>query len=328
MIKTRIARLFWLSAIICEAIVCAGIAQAADFPSRPIKIVVPYTPGGAVDIMMRAIGDRLSPAIGQQVVVENRPGAGASIGAAAVAKAPPDGHTLLACTVGAMTTNTVLYKDLPYDPLKDFEPVGLLASHAVVLIVNAGLEAGNISELVALAKRRPGSLSSGSVGGGAPGHVSLAFFNKAAGVQVAHVLYRGSVQVATAVATGELHLAFSDIVPALPLVRSAKVRMIGVIGGDRTALAPNVPTMEEGGLKGFDFVPWSGLFAPAGTPRDVVARINAEIRRSQSDPDLQKRVNALGGEMLGGGPEELGARVRREMSMWTSLAREAGAKVD
>jgi len=303
-------------------------ALAADFPSRPVRIVVPYTPGGAVDIMMRAIGDRLSPALGQPVVVENRPGAGATIGAAAVAKSLPDGHTLLACTVGAMTTNTVLYKNLPYDPLRDFEPVGVLASHAVVLVVNTNLEAGNVAELVALAKRKPGSLSGGSVGGGAPGHVSLAFFNKAAGVDIAHVLYRGSVQITTAVATGELQLAFSDIVPALPLVRSGKMRMLGVIGGQRSSLAPDVPTMGEGGVKGFDFVVWSGLFAPAGTPRDVIARINADIRRSQADPDVLKRVNALGAEMLGGSPEELGARVRREMTMWTSLAREAGAKVD
>lgn len=312
------------------AMLLAGMAPAiaADFPTRPIRIIVPYTPGGAVDIMMRAIGEKLSPVLGQQVVVENRPGAGASIGAAAVAKSSPDGYTLLACTVGAVTTNTVLYKDLPYDPVRDFDAVGLLATHAVVLVVNSNLGVKNVAELVALAKSKPGALSSGSVGGGAPGHVSLVFFNKEAGVNVAHVLYRGSVQVATAVATGELQLAFSDIVPALPLVRGGKMRMVGVIGSQRSALAPDVPTMEEGGLKGFDFVAWSGLFAPAGTPKEIVAKLNTEIRRIQTDPDVLKRVNGLGGEMLGGGPDELTARIRREMTMWTSLARDAGAKVD
>jgi tripartite-type tricarboxylate transporter receptor subunit TctC len=309
------------------ALLAAATANAADYPTRPVKIVVPYTPGGAVDVMTRLIAERMSAPLGQPVVPENRPGAGASVGAAVVAKSPPDGYTLFVCTNGAMTINTALYKSLPYDPLRDFEPIISLANHAVVLIVNSDLGIKNVSELLAYARARPGKVSGGSSGSGSTMHLALEFLNKTAGTSIVHVPYRGSAPATAAVAAGDLQMSFMDLVPALPLAKAGKVRIIGVIG-QRTAIAPEVPTMEESGLAGFDFVTWSGFFAPAGTPKDVIAKLNQEISRVMADPDVKQRLINLGGEPIGGPPEVLGERVRREMSMWTSLVRDAGAKAD
>ena len=309
------------------ALLAAATANAADYPTRPVKIVVPYTPGGAVDVMTRLIAERMSASLGQPVVPENRPGAGASVGAGVVAKSPPDGYTLFVCTNGAMTINTALYKSLPYDPLRDFEPIISLANHAVVLIVNSDLGIKNVSELLAYARSCPGKVSGGSSGSGSTMHLALEFLNKTAGTSIVHVPYRGSAPATAAVAAGDLQMSFMDLVPALPLAKAGKVRIIGVIG-QRTAIAPEVPTMEESGLAGFDFVTWSGFFAPAGTPKDVIARLNQVIGAVIADPEVKQRLIALGGDPLGGSPEVLGERVRSEMSMWTSLVRDAGARAD
>ena len=305
-----------------------GTALSADYPVRPVRIIIPYTPGGAVDLMARIIGEKLSGSFGQPVIPENRPGAGAALGSELVAKAAPDGYTILAATNGAMTINVGLYKNLPYNPVRDFEPVIQLANHAVVLIVNGESGVKSLPELVALVRSRPGKISGGSSGNGSTMHLALAFMNKTAGLNITHVPYRGSAPATAAVASGELQLSFMDIVPALPFAKAGRVRIVGVVGGERTAIAPEVPTMEEGGLKGFDFVTWSGIFAPAGTPKDVVERLNREIGRVLADPDIRKRLIALGGEPLGGPPEALGERVRRELPMWTSLVQDAGAKAE
>lgn len=317
----------WL-ALLGLALAVTGTAVAADYPTRPVRIIIPYTPGGGVDLMIRIIGEKLATALGQPVVPENRPGAGASLGAEIAAKATPDGYTLLSSTNGAMTINVELYKQLPYNPLRDFEPIIQLANHAVVLIVSNQSGVKTVPELIALAKSRPTAMSSGSSGNGSTMHLALAFMNKSQGTSITHVPYRGSAPATAAVASGELQMAFMDIVPALPFAKAGKLRMIGVVGAERTAIAPEVPTMTEGGLKGFDFVTWSGIFAPAGTPRDVVARLNLEIGRILVEPEMKKRLIGLGGEPLGGTPEALGERVRSEMSMWRSLVRDAGAKAD
>ena len=303
-------------------------ARAADYPTRPIKIVVPYTPGGGVDIMIRAIGEKLTASLGQPVIQENRPGAGASLGAEVVAKSPPDGYTLLACTNGAMTINTELYKDLHYDPLKDFEPITLTAVHTVVLVVNNELPVKSVAELVALAKTKPGAMFGGSSGNGSTMHLAHAFLNKTAGINIVHVPYRGSVPAMTAVGAGELQMSFMDIGPAIPVVKAGKARMLAIIGDKRSAVAPDVPTMQEAGFPGFDFVTWSGLFAPAGTPKEIIAKLNQEIRRILEEPDIKERILLLGGEAVSSTPEELGARIRREMPMWVSLVRDAGAKAE
>jgi tripartite-type tricarboxylate transporter receptor subunit TctC len=303
-------------------------AFAADYPTRPIKIIVPYTPGGAVDILTRAISEKLSAALGQPVVQENKPGAGASIGADLVAKAPPDGYTLLVCTNGAMTINTTLYKDLKYDPLRDFEPISLMANHTVVLVVNADLPAKSVQELVALAKAKPGALSGGSSGNGSTMHLAHEFLNKTAGINIVHVPYRGSAFAMAAVGSGELHMSFMDLNPAIPVVKAGNARMLGVVGPQRSVTVPEVPTMAEAGFPGFDFVTWSGFFAPAGTPKDVIARLNREIVRILAEPEIRKRIIDTGGEPFASTPDELRERIRKEMPMWTALVRDAGAKAD
>lgn len=316
-----------LSAATAACAASAAWAASADYPVRPIRLVIPYTPGGGVDLMSRVLAERLSTALGRPVIPENRPGAGASVGSEAVAKSPPDGYTLLVCTNGAMTINVGLYKNLPYNPLADFAPVIQLANHAVVLIVGGQSGIKSVPELLAAAKSRPGGFSGGSSGSGSTMHLALAFLNKTAGLNITHVPYRGSAPATAAVAAGDLQMSFMDIVPALPFAKNGRVRMIGVIG-TRTALAPEVPTMEEGGLKGFDFVTWSGVFAPAGTPRDIIDRLNREIGALLADPEIKERFTTMGGEVLGGTPQALGERVQREMPMWLGLVQEAGAKAD
>jgi tripartite-type tricarboxylate transporter receptor subunit TctC len=317
--------------VILLAVILAAVsagASAADYPTRPIKFIVPYTPGGGVDIMIRSIGEKLSAALGQPVVQENKPGAGAALGAEIVAKSPPDGYTLLACTSGAMTTNTALYSKLAYDPLKDFAPITLTAHHTVVLVVNNELPAKTVKELVELAKTKPGQMFGGSSGNGSTMHLAHAFLNRTAGINIVHVPYRGSVPAMSAVGSGELQMSFMDIGPAIPVTKSGKARMLAIIGDKRSLVAPDVPTMQEAGFPGFDFVTWSGIFAPAGTPKDVVDKLNRELRRILAEPDIRDRIVATGGEPVSSTPEELAARVKREMPMWTGLVRDAGAKAD
>lgn len=308
----------------------AAPAQAAepDYPLRPIKIVVPYSAGGSMDNLNRIIAERLSASLKQPVVVENRPGGGAVIGTEAVANAPADGYTLLACTNGAMTTNPSLYKNLRYNPARDFEPISLTSNLATVLIINADLPVRNVADLVAYAKARPNSMSASSSGNGSSLHLSLGFFNKVTGANVTHVPYRGSVPATVAVASGDVQMAFMDIVPAMPMVKAGKIRMIGVVGDQRSALAPEVPTMEEGGLAGFDLVTWSGLFAPAGTSKEIIAKLNREIRRILADSAVIKRIMELGAEPLSSSPSDLSRRVTRETPMWAALVRESGASID
>ncbi|OGA35294.1 MAG: hypothetical protein A3G80_03645 [Betaproteobacteria bacterium RIFCSPLOWO2_12_FULL_62_13b] len=310
------------------ALAGAAAVNAADYPERPVKIIVPFTPGGGVDVMTRILAQKLAPALGHAVVVENKPGAGGAIAAEAVAKSAADGHTLFATTNAIMTINTALYKDLRYDPRRDFAPVTLFANLVVGLVVNPDLGVKNVADLVALAKSKPGGLSGGSPNIGSVTHLSLALLNKMAGVNIVHIPYPGGPRVMAAVVSGELQMAFSDIVPVLPLAKAGKVLVIGVIGGQRAATAPDVPTMEEAGLKGFELSAWSAIFAPAGTPAEIIARLNREIRSVLAEPDIKKRLIALGGEPIGGSPEELGERLRRELPLWTALVRGAGAKVE
>jgi len=328
MCTTEFRRIGWALALTGIALAGPSAAQITEFPNRPIKIVVPFTPGGGVDVMTRVIGEKLSPALGQAVVIENKPGAGGTLGAEAVAKAAPDGYTLFSPVHSVMTINTVLYKDLRYDPLKDFAPVTQFTNLVVGLVVNPQLGIKSVAELVARAKAKPGGMSGGSPNYGSMTHLSLTLLNKLAGINIVHVPYPGGPRVIAAVVSGELQTAFTDIVPALPFIRSGKVLAIGLLGTQRAGLAPDVPTMEEAGLKGFELAPWSAIFAPAGTPPVIVSRLNREIRRVLDDPEIRQRLIALGGEPLGGTPEELGARLRRELPLWQAIAREAGAKVE
>ena len=303
-------------------------AVAQDYPTRSIKWIVPYTPGGGVDIMARAIAEQLTAKWGQSVVIENKPGAGASVGAELAAKSPPDGYTLFICTHGAVTTNVGLYKDLKYDPLKDFAPVTLAAIHAAGLIANADLPVKTVADVIKMAKAQPGKLSAGSSGSGSTVHLSLAYLNYKAGTDIQHIPYRGSVPAVSAVASGEIPLAMIDILPAMPMVKAGKVKLLGIVGPQRSSLVPDVPTMVEAGIPGLDFAIWSGIFMPAGTPKPIVDKVSQEIRRILMEPAMVKRLADIGAEPLTSTPEELSERLKREVPMWVGIVKQAGARAD
>ena len=303
-------------------------ARAADYPERPVTIVVPYTPGGTVDLLARALGPKLTEIWNQQIVVDNRPGAGGSVGAELVAKAAPDGYTLLLSTNSPLTSNLAVYKSLAYDPLRDFAPVIVAAESKLLLVANPKLPAKSTAELIALAKQQPGKLAAGTSGNGATAHLSLAQFNKLAGVELTHVPYRGGVPSLTAAISGEVQVTFSDIVPALPLVRDGRLRALATTGSSRAGVAPDVPTLAESGVPGFDISAWVGLVAPKGTPADVVRKLNGDINRILKDRQFADQITAMGADPLGNTPEQFAEFLRKEIPRWKEIVVEAGVKVE
>ena len=297
----------------------------AAWPERTIRIVVPYTPGGTVDILARALAERMTTAWKQSVVIDNRPGAGGSIGADAVAKAAPDGYTLFISTSAPLTLNIWLQKGLRYDPLRDFAPITVTGSNPIILVANPSVPATNIKELIAYVKsKKPGELSAGTSGQGTTAHLGLARFNKLAGVEITHVPYRGGVPSLTAAVANEVPLTFSDIVPAMPLVRGDKLRALATGGPSRPAIAPDIPTMIESGLPGYDITTWVGLVAPAGTPRDIILKINDEVARTLKDETFRKRMTEWGIDPIDMGPDEFSEFLRKELPRWKVIVEEAG----
>jgi tripartite-type tricarboxylate transporter receptor subunit TctC len=310
-------------------LICASATPSlAEYPDRPIQIIVPYTPGGTVDILARALGTRLTVAWGQPVVVLNRPGAGGSLGADAAAKSAPDGYTLFLSTNSPLTTNLALYPSLGYDPLRDFEPVIVTGENSLVLAASPKLPVKNVADLIALAKRKPGELNAATSGNGSTAHLSLATFNKMAGVSITHVPYRGGAPSLTAAVAGEVELVFSDIVPAGPLVRDNRLNGLAMTGLRRAAVAPDIPTLDESGLKGFSITAWVGLVAPKGTPGDIVQKLNLEVGRALRDPEFVGQLSKLGIDPLGSTPEEFAAFLRQEIPRWKQIVQDAGAKVE
>jgi tripartite-type tricarboxylate transporter receptor subunit TctC len=300
----------------------------AEYPERTIEIVVPYTPGGTVDLLARALGPRLTAAWGQPVVILNRPGAGGSVGAEQVAKAAPDGYTLLMSTNSPLTTNLALYPSLGYDTLRDFEPVILAGENSLVLAANPALPAKNLKELIALAKGEPGKLNAGTSGNGSTGHLALASFDKQAGIAITHVPYRGGVPSLMAAIAGEVQLVFSDIVPAMPQIRDNRLTALGLTGQRRAGIAPDIATFDEQGLAGFSITAWIGVVAPKGTPSDIVHKLNAEISRALKDPDFAGRMTTTGIDPLGSTPEEFLSFLRKDIPRWEQIVREADVKVE
>jgi tripartite-type tricarboxylate transporter receptor subunit TctC len=309
-------------------IAASAAPSFADYPDRPIQIIVPYTPGGTVDILARALGARLTAAWGQPVVVLNRPGAGGSLGADAAAKSAPDGYTLFLSTNSPLTTNLALYPSLGYEPLRDFEPVIVAGENSLVLAASPKLPVKNVADLIALAKTKPGELNAATSGNGSTAHLSLATFNKMAGVSITHVPYRGGAPSLTAAVAGEVDLVFSDIVPAAPLVRDNRLNGLAMTGLRRAAVAPDIPTLDESGLKGFSITAWVGLVAPKGTPGDIVQKFNLEVGRALKDPEFISQLSKLGIDPLGSTPEEFAAFLRQEIPRWKQIVQDAGAKVE
>ena len=304
----------------------AGTAQA--YPSKIVRLVVASAPGGGSDLVGRTIAQKLGPALGQQIVVDNRAGAGGRIGAELVAKAPADGHTLLIGTSSLMVVAPALYAKLPYDTVKDFSPVSLLGSAAYVLVVHPSVPAKSVKELVAIAKARPGRLSYASAGNGASSHLAGELFRLTAGLNMVHVPYRASPLATLAVMSGESDLMFSNIMPAVPAIRGGRLRPLGISSLKRSDVLPEVPTVSETGLAGFEVEQLYGMLAPAGTPREIVRRLNEETIKAMQSPDTREKLRAEGSEVAVSTPEEFEKWIASEIRKWAKVIREAKMQVE
>jgi tripartite-type tricarboxylate transporter receptor subunit TctC len=318
-----------LAACLAAAVVMAALPAAAqDYPARAITLIVPYPPGGGVDSMARIVGEKLSAALGQQVIVDNRGGGGGNIGTRAVAKAAPDGYTLLLGHTGTISINPSLYANAGYDPRKDFAPIGLMASMPVALLAHPSFVPKTIADLIALAKREPGKLNVGTSAIGTGGYLSAELFKAMAGVDVAIIPYKGTAPVMNDLLGGHVPVAFGVLPPALGNLSAGTLRAVAVMSKTRFSLLPDVPTADESGLPGFEAVLHYGLLAPAGTPRPVIERLNKELRALVSAEEVQKRIRAEGGDPLTSTPEEYAADIDREETKWGALIRKLNLKVD
>jgi tripartite-type tricarboxylate transporter receptor subunit TctC len=303
-------------------------AQAADsYPSKPIHIVVTFTSGGAPDILARLIGEKLSATWGQSVIVENKPGAGGNIGADYVAKAAPDGYNLVLGTVGTHSINGALYQNMPYDMVKDFTPVTLLASTPNMLVVNNDVPAKNLKDFIALGKKE-GKMTFASSGSGTSIHVSGELFKTMTGIDMMHIPYKGRASAIPDLLGGRVTMMFDNMPSSLPLVREGKLRALGVTSAKRSQAAPDIPTLAEAGLPGFEAVSWFAMFAPANTPAPVVAKLQGEISKILKSPEISKRLLDLGLEPSGSTSAELAAYQKSEIAKWSKVVKDSGAKVE
>jgi tripartite-type tricarboxylate transporter receptor subunit TctC len=301
-------------------------APGTGWPAKPVRIVVTFPPGGAPDTLARVLADKWSQSLGQAFTVDNKPGAGGNIGADFVAKSPGDGTTLLIATVGTHAINPALYSAMPYNHVKDFTPVSFLAATPNLLVVNNAVPAKNVRELIALAKKTP--LNFGSSGSGTSIHLSGELFNTMAGVKMQHIPYKGRAQAVPDLLGGRISMIFDNMPSVLPLVKSGDVRAIGVTSAARSAAAPDIPTIAESGLPGFEATSWFALMAPAGLPREVQLRINAETARVLNLPDVREKMALLGIDLAPGSPEALAGLIQKETAKWAGVVKESGAKLD
>ncbi|HEX5130183.1 MAG TPA: tripartite tricarboxylate transporter substrate binding protein [Usitatibacter sp.] len=305
-----------------------GEAQAQPYPAKPIRFVVPYPAGGPLDTVARLLGAKVGESLGQPVVVDNKPGAGGNIGADIVAKSPADGYTILMGAVATHAINPTLYKSIPYDPIKDFAPVTQVASTPNVLVVNPAVPAKDVKEFIAYAKANPGKLSFGSGSIGSAGHLAGELFKATAGVDMVHVPYKGAAPAMQDLIGGQVQLMFDNLASSLAQVKAGKIRALAVTTAKRTPLAPELPTIAESGVPGFDISTWFGIFAPAGTPKPALERLHAEFAKALADPGIREKMNRMGAEPVGNTPEEFAAFIRTEADKYAKLIRASGAKVD
>ncbi|MEO8486405.1 MAG: tripartite tricarboxylate transporter substrate binding protein [Betaproteobacteria bacterium] len=310
------------------ALAAPGVPAQPAYPHQPIRIVVPFPPGGATDIMARAAAQRMTEAWKAQVVVDNRPGAGGNIGSELVARAPADGYTLEMGTVGTHAINASLYAKMPYDHVKDFTPIVLVAAVPNVLVVHPSVPVNSVRELIAYAKANPGKLNFASSGSGTSIHLSGELFKVMAGVQMTHVPYKGSAPALSDLLGGQVQMMFDNLPPSLPHIRAGKLKALAVTSADRAPALPDVPTISEAGLPGFEASSWFGLLAPAGTPRDIVAKINGEIAQWLATPEAREKLTAIGANAKGGTPEDFVRHIAAETAKWQKVVKDSGAKVD
>jgi tripartite-type tricarboxylate transporter receptor subunit TctC len=297
-------------------------AAAQSYPQKPIRMVVPFAPGGTTDIVARMLSAKLSQPLGQSLVVENRPGANGIVGSEIVARAAPDGYTVLMGYLGNLAINPAIYAKLSYDPVRDYAPVTLVASTTQAIVVNPSLQAKSVSELIALAKARPGQLNYASAGVGAPSHLSGELFKQMAGIDMVHVPYKGGGALMADLLSGQVLISFGGLAAALPHVKSGKLRLLAVASGTRAAAVPDVPAVAET-VPGFDVPSWLGVMAPAGTPREIVERLHAEIAKVLTQQDMKERLAAEGGEVIAGGPEQFAAYLKSEIAKWAKVVKDA-----
>jgi tripartite-type tricarboxylate transporter receptor subunit TctC len=307
---------------------CIPAAQAASYPDKPVRLIVPFPPGGAADLMARLLGQKLGQQLGQAVVLDNRGGAGGTIAAEAVAKAAPDGYTLLFGTMGTQAINPNLYPHLRYDPLKDFAPIGLTHATPRVLVVNPQLPAKNIAELIALAKAKPGEVTFGSAGNGSSGHLAGEYFKSLTGTQMTHVPYKGTSGAMVDLLAGRISMSIDAPAAYLDYIRSGQVRALGVTSLKRMSILPDVPTIAESGVPGFDVSNWLGVLAPAGTPAPVIDTLSRDLTKAMADADMRKQLTEAGIEPLSGTPAQFSAFTKTEIAKWARVVKASGARVD
>ncbi len=315
--------LFLLSALLCTA----AAAQSAAYPTKPVRFIVPSAAGGGTDIIARAISLKLSETFGQQFVVDNRPGAGQMIGIELAAKSPPDGHTIL-MAASTLAINPVMYKKVPYDPVRDFAPITQAASLPNVLVVHPSLPVKSVAELIAYAKRRPGELNFASAGIGTSPQMSIELLKSMAGIDMVHIPYKGTAPGVVDLLAGQVLVMAPNLLTALPHIKSGKLRALAVTSSKRSQALPDVPTVAESGLAGYDSTQWYGVLAPAGTPREIVSRLHEAIVHALRDDEVGKRLAADGAEAVGSTPEEFAAFIKSESEKWAKVATAAGIKAE
>ena len=312
------------------AMACTAVAAAAadTYPAKPVRWIVPFPPGGGTDLISRTVAAKLGEAWKVQVVPDNRPGSGGTIGMSAAAKSPADGYTIVLGQASNVAVAPGLYAKLPYDPLRDFMPVTQVIAAPLVIVSHPSFPAKNVKDLVARAKAQPGAITFGSPGNGTIGHLSMELLKSMARIDMLHIPYTGASRAITELMGGQIVVYSSSMPPAVPLIHAGKLKALGVTTAKRLAPLPDVPTVAESAVPGYEAVNWYGVFAPAGTPREIVAKLHEDIARVLQQPDVQKRFASEGGEVIANTPEEFGAFIRREIPKWTKVIRDSGARVD
>ena len=317
-----------LRAVVSVLALSAAVAHAEGFPEKPVHFIVGFTPGGPSDIIARALGQKLSERWPQQVVIENRPGAGGNIAAEAAARSVPDGDTWLLGNNSILATNQSLYRALPFDPQRDFAPVALVAVQPNILVVNPAVPATTVKELIALARSRPGQLNYASSGAGAAAHLAAALFCAMAGVEMVHVPYKGAQPALTDVIAGQAQLMFATSASAIPYIKAGRLRALAVTTSQRSSGVPDLPTVSEAGLPGFEAITWHGVVVPRATPAPRVARLNADILQALRSRDLRERLESLGAELAPGSPQDFADYIAREIPKWAKVVQDSGARAD
>jgi tripartite-type tricarboxylate transporter receptor subunit TctC len=321
-------RLLFAAGLMSGTLIATQAVRAQPYPAKPVRLIVPYPPGGGTDIFARVLGVELSKSFGQQVVIENRGGAGGVIGADLAAKAPPDGYTLVIGQASNYAINQHLMSKLPYDPVRDFTPITLIAASPNLLVVHPSLPVRTIRDLVALAKAKPGTIVYASSGNGSPGHLATEYFKKVAKIDMIHVPYKGASPALMDVIAGQASLYFTSPIAAQPHVQSGRLRQVAVTSARRFAPLPEVPTVAEAGYPEIDITSWWGLLGPAGLPKDVVARLHAETLKALNTAEMKKRLAEQGAEVVTDTPEQFAAYIRTEIAKWGRIVSASGARID